>query len=262
MLAPQIASSVDNARLYEELATRERRMQEDLLAARELQTWLLPTQAPEFQGLEVAVGLRPAREISGDIYDFFEHSNEHASMAFGDVSGKGAAAALYGALVSGLLRTLAPRRRSPALLMRAVNDALIERKVEARYVTLLVMLWHPHSGTFNLANAGAIPPMVCRKGEILRFRVEGVPLGLLPEREYEEVSFQTEPGDLIVLYSDGIPDHLNAAGEEYGRGRLAEVLRSTSHLPAQEVVNRIFADLDAFNTEAFDDQTLIVLKVN
>jgi phosphoserine phosphatase RsbU/P len=261
MLAPQIASSVENARLYEELATRERRMQEDLLAARELQTWLLPTEAPEFHGLEIAVGLRPAREISGDIYDFFEHSNEHASLAFGDVSGKGAAAALYGALVSGLLRTLAPRRRSPAVLMKALNDALIERKVEARYVTLLVMLWHPHSGSFNMANAGAIPPMVCRRGEILRPRVEGVPVGLLPDRDYEEVVFQTEPGDLILLYSDGIPDHLDAAGEEYGRKRLAEVLISTAHLPTQKVADAIFADLDRFNTEAYDDQTLVVMKV-
>ncbi len=261
MLAPQIASSVENARLYEELATRERRMQEDLLAARELQTWLLPTEAPEFHGLEIAVGLRPAREISGDIYDFFEHSNEHASLAFGDVSGKGAAAALYGALVSGLLRTLAPRRRSPAVLMKALNDALIQRKVEARYVTLLVMLWHPHSGSFNMANAGAIPPMVCRRGEILRPRVEGVPVGMLPDRDYEEVVFQTEPGDLILLYSDGIPDHLDAAGEEYGRRRLAEVLTSTAHLPAQKVADAIFADLDRFNTEAYDDQTLVVMKV-
>ena len=261
MLAPQIASSVENARLYEEVAMRERRMQEDLRAARELQTWLLPTEAPEFVGLEIAVGLRPAREISGDIYDFFEHSNEHTSLAFGDVSGKGAAAALYGALVSGLLRTLAPRRRNPAVLMKALNDALIERKVEARYVTLLVMLWHPHSGSFNMANAGAIPPMVCRRGEILRPRVEGVPVGMLPDREYEEVVFQTEPGDVILLYSDGLPDHLDAAGEEYGRTRLSNVLRSTSHLPAQKVADAIFEDLDRFNTEAYDDQTLVVMKV-
>ncbi len=104
---------------------------------------LLPDAAPEIAGLEAAVRLRPAREISGDIYDFFEHKDGQTVIAFGDVSGKGAAAALYGALVSGLLRTLAPRRRRPGGLMRALNDALVERKVEARYVTLLVMLWDP-----------------------------------------------------------------------------------------------------------------------
>ncbi|MCU1273852.1 MAG: serine phosphatase [Bryobacterales bacterium] len=261
LLAPQIAASVENARLYEEVAQRQRRMEEDLKAARELQTWLLPTEAPEVPNMEIAIGLRPAREISGDIYDFSQHNDEHATVAFGDVSGKGAAAALYGSLVSGLLRTVALRRRNPAGLMKALNDALVARKVEARYVTLLLMVWHPHSRHFNMANAGAIPPMVCRDREILRPRVEGVPLGLLPDREYEEISFQSQPGDLIVLYSDGIPDHLNPAGEEYGRPRLANVIKSSCDLTAQDVVDAIFGDLDRFNREPFDDQTLVVMKV-
>ena len=116
LLAPQIASSVENARLYEELAARERRMEEDLQAARELQRVLLPDAAPEIEGLEAAVRLRPAREISGDIYDVFERGDGQTVIAFGDVSGKGAAAAFYGGLVSGLLRTMAPRRRRPAEL--------------------------------------------------------------------------------------------------------------------------------------------------
>jgi sigma-B regulation protein RsbU (phosphoserine phosphatase) len=116
LLAPQIASSVENARLYEELAQREQRMEQDLKAARKLQSVLLPREAPELPGLETAIRARPAREISGDVYDFFDHGDEYAVIVFGDVSGKGAAAALYGALISGLLRILAPRRRSPAVL--------------------------------------------------------------------------------------------------------------------------------------------------
>jgi phosphoserine phosphatase RsbU/P len=260
LLAPQIASSVENARLYEELAQRERLMEEDLKAARELQSLLLPGRAPAISGIEAAVGLRPAREISGDIYDFFEH-DDHTVIAFGDVSGKGAAAALYGALVAGLLRTLAPGQNSPSVLLRTVNEALIERKVEARYVTLLVMLWHPHSGQFSMANAGALPPMVCRDGEIIKLRVEGVPLGLLDSREYEEVRFQTRPGDTVVLYSDGITDHLSLGGEEYGRGRFARIVRETCARPAQEIVSAAFADLDRFAVKKFDDQTILVLKV-
>src|SRR6202008_2385391 len=102
LLAPQIASSVENARLYEELAERERRMDQDLKAARKLQHVLQPREAPELPGLEVAMRARPAREISGDVYDFFAHGDDYAVIAFGDVSGKGAAAALYGALISGL----------------------------------------------------------------------------------------------------------------------------------------------------------------
>lgn len=261
LLAPQIATSVENARLYEEVAQRQRRMEEDLKAARELQTWLLPTEAPDLVNLEVAVGLRPAREISGDIYDFSEHDNDHATLAFGDVSGKGAAAALYGSLISGILRSAVRRRRSPAALMKVLNDALVARKVEARYVTMLVMLWHPLTRQFEMANAGALPPMISRGGEILKLRVEGVPLGLLPDRDYEEISFQAQTGDIIVLYSDGISDHLNPAGQEYGRGRLAHVVRAHCKKSAQKLLDAIFADLDRFNPELFDDQTVVVLKV-
>src|SRR6185437_13182139 len=117
LLGPQVASSVENARLYQEIGAREKRMEEDLKAARELQRVLLPDAKPEIHGVEAAVRLRPAREISGDIYDVFEHPDQQCVIAFGDVSGKGAAAALYGGLMNGLLRTLAPRRRSPAELL-------------------------------------------------------------------------------------------------------------------------------------------------
>ncbi|PWU01006.1 MAG: serine/threonine protein phosphatase [Terriglobia bacterium] len=261
LLAPQIASSVENARLYEELAARERRMEEDLKAARELQSVLLPDSVPEIEGLEAAVRLRPARQISGDIYDIFEHKDSQTVIAMGDVSGKGAAAALYGGLMSGLLRTLAPRRRRPAELLKALNDALIERKVESRYVTLCVFLWDPATRQIVMANAGALPPMICRGSEILKIRVEGVPLGLLDSREYEEVPFQTEPGDLLVLYSDGITDHINPAGTEYGRGRLAQVVRTHCETPAANLVEAIFKDVDRFAKAAFDDQTVFVMRV-
>src|SRR5712692_1622525 len=263
LLAPQIASSVENARLYQEVADRERRMDADLKAASELQAILLPNQAPEIKGLEIGLGLRPAREISGDTYDFFVHSEGHVVIAFGDVSGKGVAAALFGALLSGLLRSLAPGRRSPAVLLKALNEKLIERKVESRYVALLLILWHPHAGKLSMANAGALPPMICRDGEILKFRAEGVPLGLLEDREYDEIEFQTQPGDTMVLYSDGIPDQLNRRGEEYGRGRLSKIVRASCHVPAQTITEKIFEDLDKFSAGAgaFDDQTLLVMKI-
>jgi len=261
LLAPQVASSLENARLYQELAQRERRMEDDLQAARELQRVLLPDADPEIEGMEAAVRLRPAREISGDIYDIFEQMDRQTIIAMGDVSGKGVAAALYGGLMNGLLRTLAPRRRRPAELMKALNDALVERKVEARYVTLGVLLWDAASRQIVMANAGAIPPMICREGDIVKIRVEGVPLGLLNDREYEEVAFQARPGDTIVLYSDGITDHINPAGTEYGRGRLAQVVRANCHKKADELIATIFKDLDKWCTTAFDDQTVFVMKV-
>jgi sigma-B regulation protein RsbU (phosphoserine phosphatase) len=261
LLAPQIASSIENARLYEEVARRERRLEEDLRAARELQQVLLPAAAPKIDRLEIGMGLRPAREISGDIFDFFQHRGHHAVIAFGDVSGKGAAAALYGAVVNGLLRTLAPRRPKPSDLMRSLNEALLERRVEARYLTLLLALWHPHSRELVIANAGSSPPLVCRKGEFVKVRVEGVPLGLLPDREYEEVTFAAKPGDTIVLYSDGVTDHMNEAGEEYGRGRLRDLIKRECGRPAQIIVDLLLDDLRSYSPSAFDDQTVMVLKV-
>lgn len=261
LLAPSVAISIENARLYEELGEREKRMQDDLRAAAELQSVLLPAVAPEIEGLTSAIGLRPAREISGDLYDFFEHKDSKFMIAFGDSSGKGAAAALYGAMVSGRLRTLAPRRPQPSELMKALNDALIQRRVEGRYLTMLLVLWHAPSNTFTMCNAGGSPPMVLRGDEVLRVQAEGVPVGLLPDREYEDVVFQARPGDVLVLFSDGVTDHQGPSGDEYGRNRLAQILEASRAMEPDQMVKTIFDDLDAFSMDRFDDQTLLVMKV-
>jgi sigma-B regulation protein RsbU (phosphoserine phosphatase) len=264
LLAPQIASSVENARLYEELAARERRMEQDLKAARKLQHVLLPRTAPEIRGLEAAIRSRPAREISGDVYDFFDFGDDYAVIVFGDVSGKGAAAALYGALVSGLLRILAPRRRSPALLMQSLNETLLERKVDAQYAALLVVLWEPRTGLLTLCNAGAEPPMIFRRGEVLKPQVEGIPIGLLEDRQYEEVQFQTEPGDMVLFFSDGVADQLNAKDEEFSRGRVSRLLKSHGTGAPEAVAGAIFSELDTFRdgTSITDDQTVLAVKVS
>jgi sigma-B regulation protein RsbU (phosphoserine phosphatase) len=263
LLAPQIASSVENARLYEELARREKRMEQDLTAARKLQHVLQPRQAPELRGLELALRARPAREISGDVYDFFDHGDDYAVIVFGDVSGKGAAAALYGALVSGLLRILAPRRRSPAVLMRSLNETLLERKVDAQYATLLVALWEHRTRRLTLCNAGAEPPLIFRRGEVIKPKVEGVPIGLLDGREYEELALETEINDTILFYSDGIEDQLNAKEEDYTRGRVQRLLKKHGTESPKAIADAIFADLDAFrdDTPITDDQSVVVMRV-
>ena len=267
LLATQIASSVENARLYEELAAREHRMDQDLKAARKLQRVLLPRQA-EIPGMRTAIRSRPAREITGDVYDFFEQGEpgqEHAQtlIAFGDVSGKGAAAALYGALVSGLLRILAPRRLSPAQLMRSLNESLLERKVDTQYATLMVARWEPAARRLLIANAGAQPLLVCRGREVLKPRVEGVPVGLMEDREYEEVEFLLEPRDTVLFYSDGVEDQINAQDEEYSRARLTRLLQRHCEDAPQTMADAIFQDLDAFRdgTAITDDQTVLVVNV-
>ncbi|MBI5083124.1 MAG: GAF domain-containing protein, partial [Acidobacteria bacterium] len=220
LIAPSIAIAIENARLYEELEKRERAIQEDLEAAHKLQEIMMPREAPPLMGLDVGIRMKPARLVSGDIFDFFEYTDDHAMLAFGDSSGKGAAAALYGAMVSGLLRAAAPRRRSPAQLLRALNETLMERQVPARYMTLLVMLWQARERRFLMSNAGSTTPLVCRGGHILQPHASGVPVGLLENIDYDETPFEAEAGDVFVLYSDGVQDQLNPAGEEYGRRRL------------------------------------------
>jgi sigma-B regulation protein RsbU (phosphoserine phosphatase) len=164
-------------------------------------------------------------------------------------------------MVNGLMSSLAPRRRRPADLMKALNDALVLRKVEGRYVTLLLVLWHPESASFTMANAGGSPPMICRGGDILKFEIEGVPLGLLPGQDYEEMRIEAQPGDLVVLFSDGVSDHLDGNGQDYGREGLERVLRGCCDCSTQDIVQAIFDDLDRFNTVRFDDQTLMVMRV-
>jgi phosphoserine phosphatase RsbU/P len=228
-----------------------------------VQAVLIPREAPPIDGLEVAVRLRPARGISGDVYDFFEHGPGQAVIAFGDVSGKGAAAALYGAMVSGLLRTLAQRRKGAAELLAQLNRVLRERKVEAKYVSLLILSWDHIEQTFVMANAGSSPPILCRDGEIHKLKVEGVPAGLLDDRMYDELTLHTHPNDLLLLYSDGITDQLDSRQEEYGRNRLNNILKSVCKQSAEQIVDAVLADLDAFSAgaPAFDDQTLIAIRV-
>jgi sigma-B regulation protein RsbU (phosphoserine phosphatase) len=280
LLAPQIATSVENARLYEELAKRENAMDQDLQAAYKLQSVLIPRTVSDIAGIEAGIKSRPARQISGDLYDFFEHSDEYTLIAFGDVSGKGAAAALYGALISGLLRILAPRRRRPSELMKALNEALLERKVDAQYATLSLITWESITRTFSVVSAGTLPPMLCRKGKIIDMRVEGVPIGLLEAQEYEEVTITAEPNDLLLLYSDGVEDQLGPEAasldeataisqdlETYGYERLENLVRANyrtnSHIQPQRLTEKIFEDIDRFrgNTALTDDQTVVALRV-
>jgi sigma-B regulation protein RsbU (phosphoserine phosphatase) len=237
---------------------------------------LIPRTISDVIGVEVGIKTRPARGISGDFYDFFEHSDEYTLIAFGDVSGKGAAAALYGSLISGLLRILAPRRLKPAELMRLMNETLLERKVDAQYATLSLVLWDANKRIFNVAGAGALAPLLCRKAAITDVRTEGVPIGLLDGQNYEQVSVTVEPGDLLILYSDGVEDQLGSdAGslsevdasvrdlETYGRDRLEKIVMQNQSKSPQQIAEKIFSDIDAFraSTPLTDDQTVVALRI-
>jgi len=158
-LAAQVAIAVENARLYEEIARQERRLERDLALARELQMRLLPQTLPKLAHLELAAKFVPARAIGGDLYDFIPYSLSRLGIVIGDVSGKGAPAAIYAALVSGILRSHAPIEPGPAEMLKAVNMSLAERRIEAQFVSLIYAVWDDQHRILTVANSGLPRPI-------------------------------------------------------------------------------------------------------
>jgi sigma-B regulation protein RsbU (phosphoserine phosphatase) len=262
-LAAQIAISIENARLYQTMRRQEAQLERDIAMAREVQLRLLPPTAPSHPNAEMAVRFLPARTIGGDLYDFIDYGPGRTAIVLGDVSGKAAPAALFAALVSGIMRSAAIQQPAPAPMLALLNDALQERKLESQYVTLLFALWNDETRTLQVANSGAVQPLFCRSGQFSTIKAEGFPLGLFPNVTYDEFTINTEPGDAFVFVSDGILDADNAQGEEYGQERLSNLLCAHRDQPAQEIADAILADVTRFQGahDRFDDETIIVLRV-
>jgi sigma-B regulation protein RsbU (phosphoserine phosphatase) len=262
-LAAQIAIAIENARLYEQIARQERRLERDLAAARELQFRLLPPVLPKLKNLEIAAKFSPARAIGGDLYDVLGYSNSRTAIAVGDVSGKGAPAAIYAALVSGILRSHAPIEPAPAEMLAAVNYSLSERRVDAQFVSLIYALWDDESRTLQVANSGLPRPVYCHKGKTQLIEATGLPLGLFDDANYDELTFQAEPDDVFVFFSDGILDATNKAGDLFGRTRLEKIITECARNSAESMVKSIFkaAAEHASGVDTFDDQTVVAIKV-
>jgi sigma-B regulation protein RsbU (phosphoserine phosphatase) len=262
-LAAQVAISIENARLYQAVKRQERQLERDIAMAREVQLRLLPPAAPEMANAEMAVRFLPARTIGGDLYDFVDYGPGRTAIVLGDVSGKAAPAALFAALVSGIMRSAAVQRPEPAQMLGNLNDALQERKLESQYVTMLFAVWNDESRTLQVANSGAVQPIFCRSGETVTVRAEGFPLGLFPDVTYDEFNVATQPGDVIVFVSDGISDAENDKDEMYGQDQLAAMICSHREQSAQEIADAILDDVARFQgaNDRFDDETIVVLKV-
>ncbi|RXH56882.1 SpoIIE family protein phosphatase [Granulicella sibirica] len=272
-LAAQVAISIANARLYQRIHEEEQRLERDLAMAREVQLRLLPAAPPTPARAEIAARFMAARSIGGDVYDFLDYGPGRVALAVGDVSGKAAPAALYAALVSGILRSLAPQQLSPAKMLAALNDQLQERRLAAQYVTMLMAVWDDNDRTLTLANAGSVQPMYVTTNKesltdalaVRTLQVEGFPLGLFPNATYEETIIQSVPGDLFVFFSDGIVDALNPQEEMFGEERLATLLQHhpTAHTSAEAAVEAILEAVTLFQsgTDHFDDETVVVLRV-
>jgi sigma-B regulation protein RsbU (phosphoserine phosphatase) len=262
-LAAQIAISIENARLYQRVAQQEQRLESDLAMAREVQLRLLPPFRPKHLRAEFAARFLPARTLGGDLYDFVPYDANRTAIVLGDVSGKAAPAALYAALVSGIMRSEATAHLSPSEMLKTLNDSLQERRVDSQYVTMLYSVWNDDNQTLQISNAGSVQPLFCREGEIETVKAEGFPLGMFPDVKYEEFTLSTQPGDSLIFFSDGIADAQNAEGDMFGEERLKAVVAKYQYKSASKIAEAIFDEVGKFQkgVERFDDETVVVLRV-
>jgi sigma-B regulation protein RsbU (phosphoserine phosphatase) len=262
-LAAQIAIAIENARLYEEIERQERRLERDLSLARELQGRLLPQTNPKLAHLDVAAKFVPARAIGGDLYDFIPYSMSRLGIVIGDVSGKGAPAAIYAALVSGIIRSHAPIEPAPSEMLSAVNLSLAERRIEAQFVSIIYALWDDAHRTLTVSNSGLPRPIYVHSGKNEVIEATGLPLGLFDEAEYDELEFRMKPGEMFVFFSDGILDARNRKGELFGRGRVERIVGECADKSAACVVDSLFKAVaeHSAGVETFDDQTVVAIRV-
>jgi sigma-B regulation protein RsbU (phosphoserine phosphatase) len=265
-LGSYIAIALENARLFEESRGNEHRLQDDLATAREIQRQLLPTGAREVPGLDLASVYCSARELGGDFYDFLPYGEGRLAIALGDVSGKGAAAALFASLAVGILREhVIQHPCPPAEVLAMLNRRLHAARLESRFIATVFSVYDAGTRRLTLANSGGPYPILVRDGIVQSIRVGGIPLGLFPDTEYEEITLDLQPGDTVLFASDGILESENAQQEEFGFDRLSAVLASVSPKhSASDIADKIMAATNHHSGEGVapgDDRTLLVLRV-
>jgi serine phosphatase RsbU (regulator of sigma subunit) len=256
------AIRVENARLAE-IEQTERIMQRDLSQAAEIQRGMLPAQAPEVAGTDLAGFNAACRTVGGDYYDFFPFPNGRVAMALGDVSGKGLPASLMMMALHARVQVLAEEPGNLATFMTRLNKATCAQCPSNRFITFFFCVLDTASGELTFANAGHNPPILVRaSGEAQMLEGGGPVLGILPTAPYGEQRVHLDAGDMLVLYSDGVTEANNAAYDEYGEGRFIEVLKRYREAPAAAIVDAVTHDLSGFAAGApqADDITLVVAK--
>lgn len=269
-IAGQAALAVENDHLLREAAEQER-MKQELEVARRIQTSFLPERCPQVPGWGLAVLWRSARQVGGDFYDFFPlppargaTAGDRLGLLVADVADKGVPAALFMVLSRTLVRTMALDGRPPAAAVSRANDLILADARSGLFVTLCYAVLHPDSGEVRYVNAGHMPPLLVRAagGVVEVLPSAGMALGVMPNLQFQEQIIHLGPGDLLVLYTDGVVEALDAGLQMFGRERLLEVVSTHRHRSAEELVRMVDQALTAFTGDApqFDDLTLLVVK--
>jgi serine phosphatase RsbU (regulator of sigma subunit) len=260
-LAAEAAVVIENARLYQEVIETERASQELRIAA-QMQQSLLPPAYHLAPHAELAAVTTPCRAVGGDLFDYVLRPDGQLMFAVADVAGKGTSAALLTAVVQGLFAAEAETSDPPAAVLTRVNNALCRRALAPRFVTAFygqIGL----DGALQYCNAGHNPPFLLRKDGVLRLETGGTVMGLFDRSAYDTGVERVSAGDMLVLFSDGVTEAENPAGDELGDDRLEACLARAAGKSAPEVVDTIQRELAAFcDTAAMrDDVTLMVLRI-
>jgi len=263
ILASNLAVSLENARLYEQVAKDEARLDREVQAAKRIQGALLRPVPTDDYGLDVAARYLSAREVCGDLYEFLRYGPQQLGFALGDVSGKGTAAALYGAVAIGIMRSLAPQKLQPAEMLRQMNHLVGERRIEGRFMTACFATWQKSRQKLRVANAGQSQPLLYKDGRCERIDLTGFPLGIFEETQYDEWGVTLQVGDILVFHSDGIAETTNSDGQFFGTTRLLRFIEQHHEMTAAEMADQILQEVDWFTQSAplSDDRTLVIAKV-
>ena len=271
-IAGQAAVAVENDRLLRESAEQER-IKQELEVAHHIQASFLPESCPHLPGWELAAIWRSARQVGGDFYDFIPlppHLEKTGTvegrlgLVIADVADKGVPAALFMALSRTLVRTMAIDGRPPAAAIARANDLILADARSGLFVTLFYTILQPNSGEIMYVNAGHMLPLLVRAadGTTTEFRTGGMALGVLPDIDLEERTARLDPGDTLILYTDGVIEASDAEREMFGKERLIDVVRGARTRSAEELAEAINEAIAAFvgGAPQFDDLTLLVAK--
>ena len=263
-IASQAAISIYKSRLVEELREAER-VRREMEIAHRIQMGLLPEKPPQVRGIELAGRCVPASEVGGDYYDFLDEE-ERLDLIIADVSGHSVGSALMMAITRSVLRSEIARNRSPAKALATTNTALYNDLSKAElFISVFHANYHKETKTLSYANGGHNPPLLWRTAErrCIPLNADGMLLGILADVDYEERELKLRPGDILVLYTDGVTEARNKAGELFGEERLRQAIKEGRQLSAAELLEEIYRRVyeHCGGTPQRDDITLIVMKI-
>jgi serine phosphatase RsbU (regulator of sigma subunit) len=262
-IASSAAIGIENARLYQ-VAVEKGRLERELQVAREVQASLLPRETPQVPGWEFAAHWQPAHQVAGDYYDFMPGNGGQLGLVIADVSDKGMPAALFMALTRSIVRASVDRAPSPADGIAHANRLVCADSTGGMFVTLFYALLDAEAGEITYVNAGHNPPLLCRaeQNQLTELTRTGMAMGVMADSLYEQRTVHLNPGDLVLLYTDGVTDATGAHGREFGTERLRGVIADQCRGSAAEIVAALEQAMGDFagSTAPFDDVTIVVLK--